>query len=386
MSFSKDPATELQNALQKNYTRLRFQQGKPVLDRELNLLGDLASPNRLAEQYLGNGVPVGSDGFRITNLNVGNNDFQIGAGRCLVGGHEVLLAASTTYKNQPISANVAALPAGASNVYLRVFLSPVTEADDPSLNNAGPGDVGSVTSVREKVSWEVLLSAAPINTRDHFLLAVINTALNSLTERRRVGLTVSGLSDEISSARGSALALDTRLGASLAPDGTLKANVVGAAQLVDGTVGTNELTDGGVSTTKLADASVNTAKLADGSVTTAKLANQAVPIAKLAATLVADTSISLPASPGVGQFSETPVNIDSTDGPAFHLISVRYVGPRPALPIFANFSSFFNWTRRTQLAKPPGQVLFSHRHQILFQNSMNSAITVAYKVYRLAES
>src|SRR5713226_1249114 len=202
MSFSRDPAAVLQDALQKGYTRVRFQQGKPLLDRELNLLGDLSSPSRLADQYLGNGVPSGSDGFRITNLNVPGNDFTIVAGRCLVGGNEVVLAADTTYRTQPNRANIGALPAGASNVYLRNTLRPVTPAEDPSLGNTGPGDVGQVTAVRDKADWEVLVSAAVINARDVFLLAVINTGANSVTDRRRLELTVAGVRDEVNTARG----------------------------------------------------------------------------------------------------------------------------------------------------------------------------------------
>jgi len=37
---------------------VRFQQGRPALDRELNLAADLASPQRLAARYLGNGLPA----------------------------------------------------------------------------------------------------------------------------------------------------------------------------------------------------------------------------------------------------------------------------------------------------------------------------------------
>ena len=46
-NYSQDPNTTLQASLTSGYCRVRFQQGKPVLDRELNLLGDLANPQRL---------------------------------------------------------------------------------------------------------------------------------------------------------------------------------------------------------------------------------------------------------------------------------------------------------------------------------------------------
>src|SRR5581483_10195447 len=122
----------------KGYSRVLFQQGLPVLDRELNLAGDLANPQRLAEHYLGNGVPADSaNAFRVSNLDVANNNFTIEAGRCLVGGGEVRLAANTTFKAQPHPPNPAVLPAGASNVYLRVFRSEVTGAQDSDLLNGG---------------------------------------------------------------------------------------------------------------------------------------------------------------------------------------------------------------------------------------------------------
>src|SRR5450755_1429462 len=114
-NFSKTPQTELSTALNQGYVSVRFQQGKPMLDRELNLAADLASPSRLAAGYIGSGIAAGTDGFRIANLNAATNDFTITAGRCLVNGIEAILAADTTYRAQPITANVVALPAGASN-------------------------------------------------------------------------------------------------------------------------------------------------------------------------------------------------------------------------------------------------------------------------------
>ena len=75
-NFSRSPQLELSSALDRDYCRVRFQQGKPALDRELNLAADLASPQRLAAQYVGNGIAGSGNDFRITNLNVGANDFS----------------------------------------------------------------------------------------------------------------------------------------------------------------------------------------------------------------------------------------------------------------------------------------------------------------------
>src|SRR5437588_927980 len=138
-SFSKDPKQVFQEATKKGYSRVRFQQGKPLLDRELNLLGDLAHPGRLAEPYIGSGVPAGSDGFAITNLVP--NDFTIGAGRCLVNGNEVVTT-NTTYQKQPNQGNVVNFPAATFGVYLHIFPTEFTDAEDPDLKNAG--DVGFV--------------------------------------------------------------------------------------------------------------------------------------------------------------------------------------------------------------------------------------------------
>src|SRR5712692_3384946 len=111
-NFSRDPQLMLKAALDRGYCRVRFQQGKPILDRELNLAADLAGPERLDQQYIGDGVPDGSQGFQITNLNVASNDFTISAGRCQVAGREAVLPNQSTYKGQPNIGKVAPLPAG----------------------------------------------------------------------------------------------------------------------------------------------------------------------------------------------------------------------------------------------------------------------------------
>jgi hypothetical protein len=100
-NYSQDPNTVLQSTLSKGYSRVRFQQGKPILDRELNLIADLASPDRLAQQYIGDGVPAGSTAFQITSLDVPGGNFTILPGTCRVAGLEVTLATQTTYKGQP---------------------------------------------------------------------------------------------------------------------------------------------------------------------------------------------------------------------------------------------------------------------------------------------
>jgi hypothetical protein len=229
-NFSKNPQKELADALDRDYVRVRFQQGKPALDRELNLAADLAAPQRLASRYLGNGIAVLGTDFAIANLNVGANEFTITAGRCLVNGLEAVLRANTTYRTQPNQGNVAPLPAGTSNVYLRVFEREITGQDDPLLGN--PDDVTFETAVRNRVEWEVIVSVPPINAFDHLFLAVITTAPPTISDRRRRTLNLAAVRDELVAARGSAAGVGDRLNVAHGPTGSLLANSVGNAQIV----------------------------------------------------------------------------------------------------------------------------------------------------------
>src|SRR4051794_38058422 len=105
-NYSQPPHVTPPSALSRGYHPVRFQQGKPVLDRELNLAADLASPRRLAAAYIGNGSPDAA-ALQVTGLNVPGNDFVVRAGRCLVDGLEAALGADVTYRTQPNSARVA---------------------------------------------------------------------------------------------------------------------------------------------------------------------------------------------------------------------------------------------------------------------------------------
>ena len=223
-NYSKTPSSELAAAQDQGYCAVRFQQGKPVLDRELNLAADLASPRGLVFTYLGNGVAAGTNGFLVSNLNVGANDFTISAGRCLVNGLEAVPLSDARYRTQPTKTNVTTLPAGASNIYLHVFTREVNGAEDSALLN--PGDVKFETSVRDKVEWEVLVSATVISSPAHYLLATINTAPPAVNDRRRLNLALSACRDEMDAARGSATSLSARLQQSLAANGALLPNSI----------------------------------------------------------------------------------------------------------------------------------------------------------------
>jgi hypothetical protein len=173
-NYSNDPQAAFEDAVQKNYTNVRFQQGKPILDRELNLAADLAAPQRLFQKYLGNGTPEGSDGFRIDNVDLVAGDFTIKAGRFLVNGYEAVLDADTTYKEQPHNERVAPLSqTDASLIHLRVFTVEVNDTEDADLHNSG--DIGFETTLRERVEWEVLVTTDPnLEGPDLCLLAIVS--------------------------------------------------------------------------------------------------------------------------------------------------------------------------------------------------------------------
>jgi hypothetical protein len=205
-SYSKDPNAELNEALQKNYVGVLFQQGKPILDRELNLLGALANSRRLAQWYIGDGVPTGDDGFRITDLKLADNDFTIKHGRILVNGYEVVLDQDTTYSQQPLAANAAALTFndGSESIYdvhLRVETQEVSWQQDHDLKN--DSDIGFETALREQVIWEVIVSKQGTlhdpNAHDLCLLARVDTRqatpdAQRIIDERTTGVTLASIS------------------------------------------------------------------------------------------------------------------------------------------------------------------------------------------------
>lgn len=370
-NYSQDPQAALTGALKKGYTRVRFQQGKPVLDRELNLAADLAGPQRLAQRYIGNGTPAGDNGFAISAVNVATNDFVIGAGRALVNGQEVVLGANATYRTQPIQANVANLPAGASNVYLHAIVTEVTAAQDADLGN--PGDVHAETAVRERLDWEVVVNAAVITAPDFYLLATINGAV--VQDRRRLGLSAAALRDEVAAARGSAVDLPSRLGTALTAAGALNGNTVGTAQIADGSV----------QAAKLAAAAVTEPALANAAVSNRTIADAAVTIAKMTQTVVFNGQIAVPAAAGAGQVGTVVTNLLVTEDPAFLLISMHFDGPRPVVQPQLAFGESFTWKCVTTALKPPLQTTYRHIYAVMIENPQQQAISVTCKAYRLNE-
>jgi hypothetical protein len=165
--FSQSPQELLTASQQKGYVGLHIEQGVPLLDRDLNLLQDLlaAGVRSLFSRFVGNGVPAGSDGFRIEAL-AAPQDFRVaaagqGAGSCLVDGWELVIPAATTYGAQhdvpPLTTPGPGEPDPRVDlVYLDGWVSEVDAGLDPDLGNGQ--DIGMQTSVRLQLRWKVLVA------------------------------------------------------------------------------------------------------------------------------------------------------------------------------------------------------------------------------------
>ncbi len=166
--FSSPPGAELRRNLDEGYTGLHFEQGVPILDRDLNLLQDLitATVRSVLTQHIGSGTAADDSVFAVRGGTV-DNDVAIDAGagaqpgRCLVDGVEVTIEAATTYLTQPRDPGETVVPLSPpasggdriDTVYLDVFMTTVDADTDPVLRN--DADVGMQTTVRVRPAWRV---------------------------------------------------------------------------------------------------------------------------------------------------------------------------------------------------------------------------------------
>ncbi len=69
-NFSRDPKARLADSVAKHYVGVRLQQGVPIVDADWNELEDLRRYEfeNFGNLFIGNGVPVGNDGFRIASI------------------------------------------------------------------------------------------------------------------------------------------------------------------------------------------------------------------------------------------------------------------------------------------------------------------------------
>ena len=169
-SYSKPPLDALLEAQAAGYVGVHVEQGVPVLDRDLNLLGDLLLANfrTVVGRYLGDGVAAGSEAFAVRAVTE-PNDFEIHAGavppgRCLVGGIEVGIDTSLRYRQQAgddpddgpaelTTPDDDEPDPREDTVYLDVWLAEERGLADDSLLNRD--DVGMRTSTRTQPAWRV---------------------------------------------------------------------------------------------------------------------------------------------------------------------------------------------------------------------------------------
>jgi hypothetical protein len=168
-NFSRDPAERLNDSVIKHYVGVHLQQGAPLVDANLNLLGDLGRRGQEAfgTWFIGNGVPSGSDGFHVVSVDQ-PNDFGIIEGVCLVNGKLVENSTTVRYTTQPNFGNTRldeplptlTTPGGAKQfiVYLDVWEHEVDGEEDPALIDVRIGLEDAVTLKRE---WAVRVARVP---------------------------------------------------------------------------------------------------------------------------------------------------------------------------------------------------------------------------------
>ncbi len=244
----------------KHYAGVRLKQGVPLVDADWNEMEDIRKFEfqDVLKWFVGNGVPKGNDGFHILPIPA-SDDFLIkggdgtvmGAGRCLVDGHEVMINEDMNYKDQPLYENndlakkwgVDTLgpledPPGpetirGDKVYLDVWEREVNAKEDGDLVNPA---IGIETCVRIKQEWVVRVKKdvpAPPLGHVFYLLAVLvrhqrESAIDKIEDNRTTNVS---LIDEIMDARGIKGNLGNRLDESLTKGGQLRHSVVGEDQL-----------------------------------------------------------------------------------------------------------------------------------------------------------
>ncbi|WP_437594142.1 IPT/TIG domain-containing protein [Sorangium sp. So ce1000] len=219
---------------------VRLQQGVPIVDSDWNELDDIRKFEMRAylKWFVGDGIPDGTDGFRIDAISGSVDNFTIRAGnaaapggtsnteiglryvgRCIVDGLDVIIPQDIAYKSQPLFAGpgpdgapqIAPIPNAATpvTVYLDVWERLVTTQEDPSLVLPG---IGTESCARTKREWCVRTSAglappAPAPGHSHYALATIDRKMAGpnpavitqadITDRRHKNLTVAKLENRL---------------------------------------------------------------------------------------------------------------------------------------------------------------------------------------------
>lgn len=167
--FSRNPDARLAAAAARHYVGVQMQQGVPLLDADWNEQDGLHRHGleTLGTWFIGDGVPVGSDGFFIFPVGAAN-DVGIREGLCLVAGKVARNDASVQYTTQPRFGDTSLVPPlpplatpGAdelSILYLDVWEEEIDAQADPALIDPA---VGVETTVRLQRRWAVRQAIEP---------------------------------------------------------------------------------------------------------------------------------------------------------------------------------------------------------------------------------
>jgi hypothetical protein len=143
-----------------HYSRVLQQQGRPLLDADWNEQVAIFSHRlqMLTADLMGgetdpSGAPVTGAGFEINAMRGKSDNFTISRGRYYVEGLCCECDEDTSFSNQPLSEGLRVEREGVCLVYLDVWESLVTPADDPGILE--PALAGVQTTVRARVCWQV---------------------------------------------------------------------------------------------------------------------------------------------------------------------------------------------------------------------------------------
>jgi hypothetical protein len=177
--FSRDPKARLGDARSKHYVSVRMQQGVPITDDHLNLLGGL--PRIEFEDggkwVLGNGVPLRSNGFRVIAIPGGNvNTINLKSKIIGVGLSKLKIDLAT-------SSAAAALGFNATNSFSQRFgTSPAqltgNKAAPFSLANGNTLVIKADNNPPETITFLTAAFANIAAATAAEVIAVINSALN----------------------------------------------------------------------------------------------------------------------------------------------------------------------------------------------------------------
>ena len=243
----------------RRYVSVRLAQGVPLADADWNESDDARRYELRAflKWFVGDGVPQGNDGFRITAINSatsftitagGTGPGALLAGRLLIDGLEAFITADVGFTAQPLHGSqpgaaalatawgvpvIAALPAPPAPattrtlaVYLDLWERLVTQAEDPSLVLAG---LGTETCSRLRREWVVRVrvgTAAPVQGDADFLAGHSYGLLARITQTSAGTITAGNVEDR----RRRGVSLPSQMDFS-----QLMADAFGAGYVADGT-------------------------------------------------------------------------------------------------------------------------------------------------------